>query len=228
MKRTSLAVMVIVIVLLVGVVGYFVLTNKSGFVPKISLPETGIISVKLLDAFSGQAISNADVRIYSDNGVRCVTTPCYTEGQEWTGKSDNEGIISIPSKVINEVMTITATGYKSGRDLNEDSEKIDNHNWIMELDPDSKIDNFERRLKLIDSQTQEPLSNITLWIIINQDCRPPQCSDYEFTGVTNAQGNIYYPLSSVKKQDSWIFVNDYKIVKFDKSWGKFEVNLERE
>jgi len=220
-------ILIAVVVILIGIAGYFVLTNKSGSVPKIPFQKTGTINIKLLDAFSGQAISNADVRIYSDNGILCFTTPCNTEGQEWTGKSDNGGIISIPSKVINVVTTITATGYKSGRDLNKDSEKIDNNNWLIELDPDSKIDHFERRLKLIDSQTQKPLSNTAVWITNNQNCRPPECSDYSFTGITNSQGNIYYRISSVK-DNSWVFVNSYKVVKFPTGWVNFKVILEKE
>lgn len=220
-------ILVAVVVILVGIVGYFALINKSVSVPKIPLPKTGTIKVKLLDAFSGQTISNTDVRIYSDNGIRCFTAPCNTEGQEWTGKSDDGGVISIPSKVINVVTTMTATGYKSGRDLDKDSEKIDNNNWLIELDPDSKIDNFERRLKLIDSQTQKPLSNTTLWITNDQNCRPPQCSDYGFTGTTNNQGNVYYQISSIK-DNSWVFVNNYKVVKFPTGWVNFKVILEKE
>ena len=222
-------ILISVVVILVGIAGYFVLTkltNRSVSVSKISFPKTDIIKVELLNAFSGQAISNTDVKIYSDNGIRCFTTPCNTEGQEWTGRSDSGGIISIPSKVINVVTTITATGYKSGRDLGKDSEKNDN-NWLIELDSDSKIDNFERRLKFIDSQTQKPLSNTTLWITNNQNCRPPQCSDYCFTGITNDQGNIYYPISSIKN-NSWVFVNNYKVIKFRTGWVNFKVILEKE
>lgn len=220
-------VLVAVVVILVGIAGYFALINKSGPVSTIPLPETGTIKVNLLNAFSGQTISKADVKIYSDNGIRCFTTPCNTEGQEWTGRSDENGVISIPSKVINVVTTITATGYTSGRDLDKDSEKIDNNNWFIELDPDSKIDNFERRLKLIDSQTQKPLANTTLWITNNQNCRPPQCSDYGFTGTTNNQGNIYYQISSIK-DNSWVFVNSYKVIKFSTDWVNFKVILEKE
>ena len=224
---SNILIILVVAILFAGIAGYFVLTGKSGPVPKIPLPKTGSINVKLFDAFSGQAISNADERIYSDNGLRCITAPCNTEGQEWTGRSDNNGSNSIPSKVINVVTTIAASGYKSGRDLNKDSEKIDNNSWFIELDPDSKIDNFERRRKLIDSQTQKPLSNTTMWITNSQGCRPPQCSDYSFTGITNSQGNIYYQISSVK-DNSWVFVNNYKVVKFPTGWVNLKVTLEKE
>jgi len=214
------------VVIFVGIAGYFALINKSGPVSKIPFLKTGTIKAELLDAFSVQAISNTDVKISSDNGMRCFTTPCNTEGQEWTGRSDDDGIISIPSKVINAVTTITATGYKSGRDLNKDSEKIDNNNWLIELDPDNKIDNFERRLKLIDPQTQKPLSNISLWITNSQNCQPPECSDYSFQGTTNKLGNVYYPISAVK-DNSWIFVNGYNSKEFPTGWVNYKVVLEK-
>lgn len=223
----NILILLLVVIIFVSIATHFLLVNKFSSILKNHHSKVGTINVKLLDAFSGQIISNTDVKIYSDNGIRCFTTPCNTEVQEWIGRSDNNGIISIPSKIINVVTTITATGYKSGRDLNKDSEKIDNENWSIELDPDIKIDNFERRLKFIDSQTQKPLSNTTVWIINSQSCHPPQCLDYSFTGVTNSQGNIYYQVPSVKN-NSWVFVNNYKAVELPMGWTNVKVILEKE
>ncbi len=124
----------VLVILLVGLllgvgVGYFVFGEK-GAVP---VTQNGIIKVKLLNALSKQAIANTDVNIYSDNGIRCITTPCDTDGQEWKGKSDNNGVIVIPMGIINEVTNIAATGYEAGRDLVKDSQKISNNDWVMEL-----------------------------------------------------------------------------------------------
>lgn len=224
---SNILIILLFVIIVIIVATYFLLVNKSNSVLKKDLSKADTIEVKLIDAFSGQTISNTDVKIYSDNGIRCFTTPCNTEAQEWMGKSDNSGIISIPSRIINVVTTITATGYKSGRDLNKDSEKIDDDNWLIELDPDIKIDNFEHRLKFIDSQTQKPLSNTTVWITNSQSCHPPQCSDYSFTGITNSQGNIYYQVSSVK-DNSWVFVKNYKVVKFPVGSTNFKLILEKE
>lgn len=201
-------------------------TNYPSQSPSNNVSEK-ITKIKLLNASSGQIISNTDVRIYSDNGIRCITAPCNNERQEWTGKSNNEGIILVSPDITNVVTTITATGYKSGRDLSKHAEKIDNNNWLIELDPDNKIDNAERRLKLIDSQTQKPLVNTTIWITNSQNCHPPQCSDYVFTGTTNSQGNIYYKTSSIK-DSSWISVDNYKVAKFPTGWINFKVFLEKE
>lgn len=187
---------------------------------------SGTVKVSLLDAFSGQAIPNVTVRVYSDNGMRCVMAPCKTEVQEWNGRSDNHGFILIPSKIINKVTTISATGYKSGRDLNEDSEKVADDHWVIELDPDSKIDNFERRLKLVDSQTQKPISDSSVWITNSQNCQPLECADYSFSGETNKLGNVYYPPSAVK-DNSWIFVKGYKSKQLPVGWVNFKVSLDK-
>jgi len=209
---------IVFVIILIGVAIYFLLDNRSR-------------EVKLVDAFSGQPISNTDVRIYSDNGIRCITTPCNTEGQEWLGKSNDQGVILIPSKVINVVTGITATGYKSSRDLSRDAEKLSGNSWLIELDPDSKIDNSERRVKLIDSQTQKPLANTTFWIVNNQSCRPPECKNYIFSGTTNSIGNSYYPISSIARDIdiiSWIFVSGYKVAKFPTGWVNYKAILEKE
>ncbi len=236
-KRFANIVLVVLVVVLIGAAGYLVFSNSSGTnslttvlrpnPSPSSTSQSGIVKIKLLDAYSGQAISNADVRIYSDNGIRCITAPCDAEGQEWTGVSDSGGVVFVPSDVINVATTVTAEGYTSGRDLNRDSENKDNDDWLLELDPNSKIDNFERRLKLIDSQTQKPVSNTALWITNSQNCRPPQCSDYVFTGTTNNLGNIYYPTSSVKS-NSWVSVDNYKVVELPTGWVNFKVILDRE
>jgi hypothetical protein len=119
---------ILLVVLLLGV-GYFVFGEKGGF----PVTQNGIIKVKLLNALSKQAIANTDVNIYSDNGIRCITTPCDTDGQEWKGMLDNNGVIVIPMEIINEVTNIAATGYEAGRDLVKDSQKISDNDWVMEL-----------------------------------------------------------------------------------------------
>jgi len=226
---SKILIIFLIVAMIAGIIGYFVLTGKYVLVPKIPFLKIRSINVKLIDASSGHIIPNTNVKIHSQKNIWCFRYPCPDEYQEWTGKSDNSGNISIPSKIINEITTITAIGYNHGIDLYENSEKIDKDNWLIELDPDSKIyNNVERRrLKLIDSQTQKPLSNTTLWIIDNQSCRPPQCSDYSFTGITNLLGNAYYPIS-FERNNVWIFVDNYKITKLPTRRFNHRIILEKE
>jgi hypothetical protein len=260
-KRPVSIMLIAIVIILIGAAGCFEQANQSGLSGDNSTPvsiknsipppapgptenitfpkvEEGFLLAKLFDAFTGQTIRNVDVRIFSNNGISCFKAPCPTAAQEWNGKSDNDGLVLIPLKVINVYILITATGYKSGRDLNRDSEKIISNYWLIELDPDTKIDNFERRLKLIDSKTLKPLAGATLWITSNENCRPPQCSDFTFTGTTNTLGNIYYPISSIKdgniyypspiKDNSWVFVNNYGPAQFPTGWVNYKVLMERE
>jgi hypothetical protein len=39
------------------------------------------VRVRLLDAFSGESISDSDVEVHSDNGVRCIQAPCPTDAK---------------------------------------------------------------------------------------------------------------------------------------------------
>jgi hypothetical protein len=118
-----------VIIFLIAVVGYGKFTQKSAF----PVSQSGFLNIKLLDSVSKRPITGTDVNIYSDNGIRCITVPCNTGGQEWKGKSDDNGVITIPAKLVNTVTTLTATGYSSGKDLTKDSQKFTNTDWVLEL-----------------------------------------------------------------------------------------------
>lgn|GEM_PF-7127311 len=131
-KRVLTAVLFGVIIFLIAVVGYGKFTQKNGF----PVSQSGFLNIKLLDSVSKRPITDTDVNIYSDNGIRCITVPCNTEGQEWNGKSDDNGVITIPVKLVNTVTTLTATGYGSGKDLTKDSQKKSNSDWVLELDMD--------------------------------------------------------------------------------------------
>lgn len=93
-------------------------------------------TVKLINAASKMPIAHADVRVWSDNGIRCIQAPCETEGKEWTGKTDQEGFISIPRRAINIVTIITANGFSGGKYLDRDAKSV-NGDLVLELDPDS-------------------------------------------------------------------------------------------
>lgn len=217
-------------------------TSKS--IPSSGDTKITVSKVKLLDAFLGQAISNVDVKIIRDNFVRCEAAPCYQSdvGKKWAGKSDNDGFILIPSELIKLYNHITATGYKLSRDIGHDIEKNENNEWFIELDPDNKVYNKtykiqEIRLKIIDSQTKKSIPNISVWIINNENCRPPECTDYIFKSTTNALGNIYYPFSisvwATKtspvtiKDSSRIFIDGYKPGKFPAGAAINKVILEK-
>lgn len=212
----------IIILTVIGISIYLLTITSGDLFKNQSTKNFALVSVKLIDADSAKPITDIDVNLYSDNNVRCVTTPCDTNDQKWTGKSDQNGVITISSNFMKLSTTITATGYRSGRDIIKDSEKIDENNLIIELDPDSRIDKSERRIKLIDSETQKPLAKETISITDSEDCNPIDCPNVNFSEVTNPLGNVYVPMSSVEN-DSWIFVENYIAVKFPSGWVNYRV-----
>lgn len=179
----------------------------------------GTIAIRLVDAFSGENISNVEVKVHT------YITPVEEEKlpagwgpvdkiEEWTGRTDDDGVFVIPVERIREKTVIAATGYRFGRNLNIDSEEIDRDNWFMELNPDSKIDSRSQWIKIFDSQTREPIKNTAVRIFNNYD----HCD-----GVTNFLGNVYCPMSLLISGGNAIDVAGYSITKFSTT---FEAEFE--
>jgi hypothetical protein len=96
------------------------------------------LKLKLIDRVTRKPIKNTEVEIYSDNGIRCISLPCPTNGVKWTGKTDARGIIIVPGKIRQRSMTISATGYSKGKDINKDAKKNKaGGGWVIALDADS-------------------------------------------------------------------------------------------
>lgn len=166
------------------------------------------ISMQLLDADTTHPISATTIDIYSDNGVRCVRAPCPTEGRSWQGQTDPNGWLQIPSEVFNRVTHLDAKGY-GGRELMENAIPIEPGIWKVSLDPERRLDNQERPLRLFDARNHHPLARIDVWITESRTCHPPDCEHYSFHDTTNNLGYVYYSLSGITK-NSWIHASGYK------------------
>lgn len=214
--------------------GYFWLKMRPAK-PEIALDlkdqENGI-KVKIIDAFANGVIAGkeVEVEVWSDKSKECIKQQCNIIDQRLKGISDNEGYIALPNQITEYRMSISAEGYRAKRDLSNDSVKHDRYGkeeWLIELDPDSQIDNGGRKIKLIDANTDNDIINTPVWITNLPDCRPPDCSDFSFSGITNALGNVYYPESSLENpENSWIYVSGYQTAKLPQ-WGIYKVRLER-
>ncbi len=99
-------------------------------------PHPQTIRVTVLDSASGKPVAAIEVRIHSDNGVRCITAPCPTNAMDWKGFTDAEGMFKLPKKILQQSTTITATGHSAGKDLGRDASKSKPDEWVIELDPD--------------------------------------------------------------------------------------------
>jgi len=64
------------------------------------------VRIRLVEVGSGGRIADSEVEVYSDNGIRCTTAPCPTDGRTWRGRSDNRGIVALPNSAVNAVTHI--------------------------------------------------------------------------------------------------------------------------
>ena len=94
------------------------------------------LHVTVLDSASGRPLQHFDVRIESDNGIRCIRAPCPTNAVRWTGHTDKKGVVAVPAKVVQSSMSISAAGHTHARNLVRDASKTTPHDWVIALDPD--------------------------------------------------------------------------------------------
>ncbi|WP_146138343.1 hypothetical protein [Chamaesiphon polymorphus] len=72
---------------------------------------TEAIELLILDRSTYKPIADRSTQVYSNNGIRCVTTPCPTNTKNWEGKTDRQGVVLIPKQVIQSSTTLTLNGY---------------------------------------------------------------------------------------------------------------------
>lgn len=81
-----------------------------------------IVELLILDRATYKPIGNRATQVYSNNGIRCVTTPCPTNTKNWEGTTDRQGVVLIPKQVIQSSTTLTLNGYAAadlGKDLQQ-------------------------------------------------------------------------------------------------------------
>ncbi len=91
-------------------------------------------NLKLLikDKQTGRRLANKTVKIYSDNGIRCIQAPCPTNGKSWTGKTDKQGFVIIPNDMRQRSMSLDIKGY-SGEELTRAARKLSENSWVIAL-----------------------------------------------------------------------------------------------
>jgi hypothetical protein len=183
------------------------------------------VRVRLLDAFSGESISDSDVEVHSDSGVRCKQAPCPTNDKHWNGKADANGYVVIPTGILQQVTTITTPSHKDGKDLIRDSEKDADGAWVVELYPNHVSDSSElglRPIKLVDARSDRPLANIAVRIAFGET--------ESFEGKTNSLGYIFLPFEKALPalENTWVIVPDYRRTKIDFGGVNYRTKLERQ
>jgi hypothetical protein len=97
------------------------------------------LKLLLLDKRTRKPIMRTAVKIYSDNGIRCIKAPGPTNGIEWKGKTDARGYVVVPGQIRQNSMAITAVGYSRGGELTTDSTKRSKDYWVIALKPNKPV-----------------------------------------------------------------------------------------
>ena len=169
------------------------------------------VSVQLMDAWSGQPIANADIKVESDNGIRCVKAPCPTNGKEWAGRSDAAGRLMIPKSEI-QASTYVGTSLHESANL-EEALSGTSGRWVLDLFPKRLNDEADKRgYKLIDARTGKPLANMSVRL------------EFPLTGAldtkTNSLGYAFFPWErayGAPEPAAWVIARGYRRTKIDLS-----------
>ena len=119
------------------------------------------IRVQLFDIYTGLPISNAEVEVTSDNGIRCSIPPCPTNGQSWSGRTDASGVLAIPPSAIQFDTSLKVNTYRADT-LPEDAIQDTSHTHQLELYPDWLEDedhSWTRGYKLVDARSGKLLAS---------------------------------------------------------------------
>ena len=101
------------------------------------MPDTDSPVLKIIDSISKEPIKNTPVRIYSDNGMRCIREPCNTNGISWEGKTDAHGVLIILGTVAQYSMHLSVSGYR-GSDLQREAKAEARGRWSITVDADRR------------------------------------------------------------------------------------------
>jgi len=144
------------------------------------------VELRLLDAWTGMPIADAAVRVASDNGIRCVTTPCPTDRATWSGRSDPRGAVLLDKSALRAI-THLETDRHDPVDLGREAVR-DGSAWTIELMPRDLTGQGPvgtRGYKLIDGRSGRPLAN--------RNVRLEFPSGAPLDATTNPLGYVFFP-----------------------------------
>jgi hypothetical protein len=193
------------------------------------------VRVQLFDAWSGQRIANADIKVESNNGVVCRTAPCPKNAKQWLGRSDDAGRVIIPRPVL-QFDTYVSTELHEGADLKEAVPGASD-TWVIELFPKRLKDAGEvdvrgdkltgldlRGYKLLAARTGKPLANKAVRI------------EFPLIGPldtkTNSLGYVFFPLERALgpsfEPEAWVTAAGYQRTKLDLDAPRQGTKLKRQ
>jgi hypothetical protein len=98
--------------LMVSALGTLQLLNTGYASNAAPIFKNKMLPLTVITKDTKKPIVNSMVTINSDNGVRCITAPCPTNSMRWQGRTNRQGLVTIPHKVIQQSTTMTLPGYQ--------------------------------------------------------------------------------------------------------------------
>jgi hypothetical protein len=178
------------------------------------------IHLRLLDAATAKPLANAEVEMWSDNGIRCIKAPCPTDGKQWKGTSDAAGGVTLPKSALNTTANIKSAAYTG--DLIGDATSDGKGAWNVEMFSDECPDLCPHPIKLLDARTHEPIANKSVLIEIRG------ATAHDVASVTsNALGYVLVPFIIVAKgaDSSWVVVEGYRDARIDFAAARRKLSL---
>ncbi len=83
------------------IVGFVVVLLAGGCSPS---------GVQILDP-DGRPLNETSIKLFIDDDIRCVTTPCPSSAREWQGRTDDRGRFVVPQLADNEHATLYVDGF---------------------------------------------------------------------------------------------------------------------
>jgi hypothetical protein len=116
--------------------------------PSIGQEDTADLKLKVLDGATKKPIRNTGIEIYAPNEIWCRHAPCPGDDINWSGKTDAQGVVTIPGQVwtwsedkrryvVRRSVTITAAGYSQKMlDHAQELKRKGKATWVIGLHAD--------------------------------------------------------------------------------------------
>jgi len=173
------------------------------------------VRVLLLDARTTSPIGGTEVRVYSDNGTRCVAAPCPTNGREWKGTTDAAGYVTIPRDAIQVTASITTPSHVGN--LIQDTKRDAQRGWVTELIPTDSTQLLPPvPIKLVDAERRKALADTAVRI----EFRTASGGRDHIELRTNALGYVFItrtPATDMLLDDARLSVAGFQPARFQES-----------
>lgn len=162
-----------------------------------------------MDAASARPVVNTEVRVHSDNGIRCVSAPCPTNGKEWKRRTDARGYLIVPRAMLQRETSITTQSHTV--DLVRDADRAPNQVWVVDVIPRDLADGEDLpsfAYHFVAAGSWSPIANTVVTIHI---AAPAGNADHVDVR-TNARGFVFIPYEVLAFADDefWVTVPGYR------------------